>query len=85
MAKLQVSKKLIIQKVDNRLVCFDSNNAYLYTFNEVGEYIFKKIRLGWDEEKIVVTLAKIYAVEAKILKKDVKKLVVDMKKAKLLL
>lgn len=84
MAKLQISKKLIIQKVDKELVCFDSDNAYLYSFNEVGEYIFKKIKLGWNEEKIVLALAKIYDIELKILKKDVTKLIQDMKKAKLL-
>ncbi|MCX6731129.1 MAG: PqqD family protein [Candidatus Roizmanbacteria bacterium] len=84
MALLQISKKLIIQKVDKELVCFDSDNAYLYSFNEVGEYIFKKMKLGWDTDKIVLALAKTYNVELKVLKRDVTKLIQDMKKAKLL-
>lgn len=84
MAKLQINKKLIIQKVDNGLVCFDPDKAYLYSFNEVGEFIFKKIKLGWDEDKIITALIKMYMVEPQTLKKDVTKLIKDMKKVRLL-
>ena len=78
------NKNLIIQKIDNSLVGFDTDKSFLYTFNETAEYIFKKLKLGWEEDKIGEALAKKYEVPLPTLKKDVKKLIKDMVKNKII-
>lgn len=82
--KYKVNKNLILQVLDNNLVGFDINNSYLFTFNEVAEYIFKKIKIGWEEEKIISTLATRYKKPLSPLKKDVKKTIKDMIKYKII-
>jgi len=81
--KLKVNKNLILQKMDNKLVGFDVDKSLLYTFNETAEFIFNKVKLGWEEEKIVLTLAKKYEVTLPTVKKDVKALIKDMIKNKI--
>ena len=80
----KINKNLILQKMDENLVGFDVDRSFLYNFNETAEFIFKKIKLGWEEEKIVLALAKIYDVALPALKKDVKTLIKDMVKNKII-
>lgn len=82
--KYKPNKNLILQKMDSSFVGFDTDKSYLYTFNETAEFIFKKIKLGWDEEKIVLYLAKKYEVDLPTLRTDVKKIIKDMLKNKIL-
>lgn len=83
--KYNANKKLIIQKIDKDLVIFDSDRSYLFTFNETAEYIFKKVKLGWEEDKIVLMLEKKYMVKKEIIKKDLKVLIKDMLKNRIIL
>jgi hypothetical protein len=82
--KYRITKNLILQKLDNKLIGFDVEKSYLYTFNETAEFIFKKIKAGWDEKKILSALAKKYRVDASILKKDMQELIKNMVKNKIL-
>lgn len=80
----KINKNLILQKMDENLVGFDTDRSFLYTFNSTAEFVFKKIKLGWEEEKIVIALAKKYDVALPTLKKDVKAIIKDMLKNKII-
>lgn len=80
----RINKDIILQEIDNSLIAFDTDKSYLYTFNETAEFIFKKIKLGWEEEKVVLALAKKYDATLPTLKKDVKALIKDMIKNKII-
>ncbi|MFH1188853.1 MAG: PqqD family protein [bacterium] len=82
---IYVNKSVIFQKIDDGLVGFDIDQSFLYTFNETAEFIFKKVKLGWGEEKIIEALAKNYTVAFPILKKDVKALIKNMIKHKIIM
>ena len=70
--------------MEKDLVGFDTKKSRFYTFNETAEFIFKKIKIGWEEEKIVLALSKKYEVALPLLKKDVKVLIKDMLKNKII-
>jgi hypothetical protein len=82
--KYKINKKYIFQKVDSQLVVFDTDKSFLYTFNETAEFILKKIKLGFEEKKIVETLEKKYDVPLSVLKNDVKKTIKEMLKNKII-
>lgn len=68
--KYKVKKGFIIQKLENKTVIFDSEGSILYTFNETASFIFQKIKLGWDKEKIVDNIVKKYEVKNGQVEKD---------------
>lgn len=82
--KFKINKALILQKMDNKLIGFDVDKSLLYTFNETAEFIFKKIKAGWDVEKIIDALLKIHEIDETTLKKDVNALISDMKKNRII-
>lgn len=82
--KYKVNSEIILQKIDHSLVGFDTEKSFLYTFNSTAEFVFKKIKLGWEEERIVEALAKKYDAPLSTLKKDVKALIKDMLKNKII-
>lgn len=82
--KYKVNRNLILQKLDNKLVGFDVERSFLYTFNETAEYVFKKIKLGWEVNKIASLLAKHYEITGKEALKDSKTLLKELKKNKIL-
>lgn len=82
--KYKVNRNLILQKLDNKLVGFDVERSFLYTFNETAEYVFKKIKRGWEENKIASLLAKRYKITGKDALKDIKTLLKELKKNKIL-
>jgi hypothetical protein len=71
----KINKKLITQKLDNKIIIFDSNKSVLYTLNETGSYIFLKLKRGWNNEQIIKSLAQKYEVEANKLEADFTELV----------
>lgn len=82
--KYKVNRNLILQKLDNKLVGFDVERSFLYTFNETAEYVFKKIKRGWEVNKIASLLAKRYEITGKDALKDSKTLLKELKKNKIL-
>lgn len=84
MKKYKVRKGFITEKLDEKTVIFDGEESILYTFNETASDIFKKIKLGWDEQKITTELVKKYKISESKAKKDLRELLVDLKKKKII-
>jgi 6-pyruvoyl-tetrahydropterin synthase len=82
--KYKINKGLIAQKLDDKTVIFDSDQSILYTFNEIASFIFKKLKKGLPENKIVQGVARKYQVEEEKVKKDLKDLLSDLKKKKII-
>ena len=82
--KYKINKGLITQKLDDKTVIFDGDESILYTFNETASYIFKKIKSGEDEERIIDLIVKRYQIKPEKVKKDLKDLLVDLKKKKII-
>jgi len=83
MAKYKINKGYIVQKLDNKTVIFDGEESVLYTFNETASFIFKKLKLGWDEKQIIQILTKRYSIKVDRAKKDISELISDLKKKKI--
>ncbi|MEK7079109.1 MAG: PqqD family protein [Patescibacteria group bacterium] len=79
-----ITKGLITQKLDNKTVIFDGEESVLYTFNETASYIFLKLKAKWDGKKIILALMKKYGVKEDQAKRDVKELVKDLLKKKII-
>ena len=80
----KINKNIIFQKIDSKLVGFDIDRSFLFTFNETAEYIYKKIKSGIDEKKIAALMVKRYDVDEKTALKDIKSTVALLKKNKIL-
>jgi hypothetical protein len=80
----QIQKGLIIQKIDKETVIFDAEESVLYTLNETASEIFRLIKKGLKEEEIVERMVKKYDVRKERVKKDVKELVEELRKRKIL-
>lgn len=81
---MKINKGFIIQKLDDKTVIFDGEESVLYTFNETASFIFQKLKIGWDEEKIVETVIKKYGIKKEKAKKDFNELISDLKKKEII-
>lgn len=81
----KVNRNVILQKLDRKLVGFDVERSFLYTFNETAEIIYKKIKLGWGEERIAINISRKYDAPISVIKKDIKLLIKDLLKNKIIL
>jgi len=79
----QLQKGLIIQKIDKETVIFDAEESVLYTLNETAAEIFKMIKKGLKEEEIVEKMLKKYEVKKERVEKDVKNMIEELKKRKI--
>ena len=79
-----INKGFILQKLSNKTVIFDGEESMLYTFNETASFIFQKLKLKWPEEKIIDGLQKKYQISKQKATNDLKKLIVDLKKKKII-
>ncbi len=82
--KHKINKGFIIQKLDDKTVIFDSDSSTLFTFNETASYIFKKIKAGEDEKKIINLIVKRYQIKPEKAMKDLKDLLAELKKKKII-
>ena len=82
--KYKINKGFIIQKLDDKTIIFDGEESVLYTFNETASFIFQKLKKGWEEEKIVSDLVKKYQVKEKRARKDLKDLIGELLKKKII-
>ncbi len=78
--KYKLKKGLISEKLDGKIVIFDSDKSILYTLNETAGFIFEKLKKGIDKEKIVELLVKKYQVKRERVQKDLKDLIENLKK-----
>lgn len=84
MPAYKINKGFVVQKLDDKTVIFDGEESVLYEFNGVAFYIFKKIKAGWDEEKISTSLTKTYQVKENRVIQDVNVFISDLKKKKII-
>lgn len=82
--KHKINKGLISQQLEDKTVIFDSNKSILYTFNETASFIFKKLKQGHEERVIIKDVVKRYQIKEEKAKKDLKELVSDLKKKKII-
>lgn len=80
----KINQSIVFQKLDNQLACFDTDESVIYTLNDTAEFVFRKLKSGWKEEEIITAMAKKYEVVLLTLKKDVKILIKDMIKNKII-
>lgn len=83
--KYHLNKGFIVQKLDGKITIFDGEKSSLYTLNETATFIFEKLKRGWEETRIVEALVKRYSVKEDRAKKDLKSLLSDLKKRKIVL
>ena len=82
--KYKINKKFIIQKLDGKIVIFDGEKSVLNTLNSTATFMFQKIKVGWDKEKIVEAMIKIYSIDEKSVKKDFDTLIKELVKQKII-
>jgi hypothetical protein len=80
----QIQKGLIIQKIDKETVIFDAEESVLYTLNATAAEIFRLIKKGLEEDKIIEKIVKKYDVRKEKVEKDVRELVEELKKRKII-
>jgi Coenzyme PQQ synthesis protein D (PqqD) len=83
--KYKINRNIILQKLDEKLVGFDVERSFLYTFNETAEVIYKKIKLGWEVEKIAAYISRKYDAAVSVIEKDINVLIKDLIKNKIIL
>jgi len=79
----QIQKGLIIQKLDKETVIFDAEESVLYTLNETAAEIFRLLKKGLKQEEIVEKMVKKYKVKKERLKKDVKEIIGELEKKRI--
>jgi len=84
MAIYKINKNLIIQKLDDKTVMFDSDSSVLYTLNETANYIFSQIKKKVSKKEIVQKMMKRYQAKEKIIDKDVDGIIKDFIKKKII-
>lgn len=80
----KIKKDLIIEKIDNKIVIFDSKQLILFSFNETGSYIIKKIKSGDSTDKIIKGMVRKYRIKKDLAKKDLDEFLNSLLKKKLI-
>lgn len=81
--KYRLNKGFVSQIIGERLMIFDGERSTLYTLNKSAAFIFKKLKRGWSEEKIINQLIKKYQISKEKAVKDVAEFLDDLKKKKI--
>lgn len=82
--KYRLKKGFLVQKLNNELMIFDEEKSLLYTLNETASFVFSLIKKGFDEEEIVEKMIKKYQIKKIRAQKDVKELINDFLKKKII-
>lgn len=61
-----------------KTVIFDGEKSVLFTFNETATFIFQKIKLGWEQNRIIESLIKTYGVKKDRVVKDFKEIINEL-------
>jgi len=80
----KIQKGLIIQKLNKETVIFDAEESVLYTLNETASEIFRLLKKGLKEEEIVERMVKKYKVKKEKAEKDVKEMIGELTKRKII-
>lgn len=84
MAHYSINKNLIVQKLDDKTVMFDSDKSVLYTLNETANYIFLQLKRKVAKEEIVKKMVKRYGEKEMKIQKDVEAIIEDFVKKKII-
>jgi len=84
MAKYQIKKGIIKDKIDGKTVIFDGEASVLVNFNDTASEIFEALKKGKNEKDIYLTLSKKYQIPINKAKKDADKLILQLKKSKII-
>ncbi|GIW62177.1 MAG: hypothetical protein KatS3mg091_656 [Patescibacteria group bacterium] len=81
---IKIQKGLIVEKIDDQTVIFDTEESVLYTLNETASVIFDKLKKNWDKERIINYMLKNYEVKRERLEKDFEQLLKSLKRKKII-
>ncbi len=84
MKKYKINKGHIIEKLENKIIIFDGEKSVLYTLNETASFIFRKIRLSWEKEKIITSLIEKYGIKREKAQVDFEDLLKDLLSKKII-
>lgn len=84
MKKYKINKSFITQKMGDKLTIFDSEKSVFFTFNETAGFIFNKLIIGWEVNKIIENLIKRYGINKQKAKKDVISLIRELGENKII-
>ena len=84
MKPITINKKVVIQKIDDRLVAFDIDNSRFYSFNKTAGIIFQLLKKQMTEKEIADYLCKKYNVNYTKAVQDVKNTIIDLQQKKII-
>ncbi|MCM8832117.1 MAG: PqqD family protein [Candidatus Omnitrophica bacterium] len=76
--KYRIKPNLAYRKIFDEIYIVDSKNSYLHKINEVGSFIFEKLKEGLNEDEIIDELVKTYDVEIEVAKSDYKNFIEEI-------
>ncbi len=82
--KYFLNKGFITQKVGDKTTIYSGEDSILYTLNETASYMLNGIKLGWEGQKIIEKIVKIYDVKQEKAELDFKDFILDLRKARIL-
>jgi polyhydroxyalkanoate synthesis regulator phasin len=65
--------------LEDKITIFDGELSLLYTFSETASFIFSKIKLGWEKNKLIDALVKKYGISGKKAEKDVEEFMQELR------
>lgn len=79
-----VSKNLVFNVHRGHIVIFDSENGKLFTVNQIAKEILELINAGKTVEEVIDTIKTSYNVSSHIVENDVKNLIEELTKYKII-
>lgn len=76
----KIQQGIIVEKVDDKIIIFDSKKSTLYTLNETAGYIFQQLKKDQKKELIINKMLKKYEVKKERLEKDFDELIDNLSK-----
>lgn len=73
----KINKNLIVQKLEDSIVLFDSDASVLYTLNETATFIFNELKKKTAKKDIVLKMKKRYGVDEKKIVADYDTVIAD--------
>ncbi|MFA5770292.1 MAG: PqqD family protein [Patescibacteria group bacterium] len=81
----KIKRGLIFEKKGSKITIFDPEKSILYQFNETASFIFSKLKLGWQKEKIINVLIDKYNNEEISIKNDFINFIAKLKNRSLII
>ncbi len=82
--KYKINKGFISQKMGDTITIFSGEDSLLFTLNETASYIFKSIKSGNSDDRIIAGLVKKFGAPEKTAKTDLENFIKLMLKKKII-